>query len=200
MSILEVILPTHPTEGAAFEKIRPGSLFSAPEMQLSSLAIGPKSKLVNKTDVVNMEACCSLKSLVGSSCGFDAKDRKRQTQIVRIPFLSCTKNISKHWSTLSFSGLQNEIDLVQSGAALVDQAEERIKSMTICPRHRATLGISWTRGGGTRCRVPQAISGHGRSRGTWPKGDRGLGKQDSALILRNTGVFIPAGSGNIFIY
>ena len=93
-----------------------------------------------------MEACCSLKSLVGSSCGFDAKDRKRhgQTQIVRIPFLSCTKNISKHWSTLSFSGLQNEIDLIQSGAALVDQAEERIKSMTICPRHRATLGISWT--------------------------------------------------------
>ena len=87
-----------------------------------------------------MEACCSLKSLVGSSCGFDAKDRKRQTQIVRIPFLSCTKNISKHWSTLSFSGLQNEIDLVQSGAALVDQAEKRIKSMTICPRHRATLG------------------------------------------------------------
>ena len=29
-----------------------------------------------------MEACCSFKSLVGSSCGFDAKDRKRQTQIV----------------------------------------------------------------------------------------------------------------------
>ena len=198
MSILEVILPTHPTEGAAFEKIRPGSLFSAPEMQLSSLAIGPKSKLVNKTDVVNMEACCSLKSLVGSSCGFDAKDRKRQTQIV--PLLSCTKDISKHLSTLSFSGPQNEIDLILSRAALFDVAEESIKSMTICPRHRATLGISWTRGGGTRCRVPQAISGHGRSRGTWPKGDRGLGKQDSALILRNTGVFIPAGSGNIFIY
>ena len=70
---------------------------------------------------------------------------------------------------------------------MFDVAEESIKSMTICPRHRATLGISWIRGGGTRCRVPQAISGHGRSRGTWPKGDRGLGKQDSAFILRNTG-------------
>ena len=91
-----------------------------------------------------MEACCSLKSLVGSSCGFDAKDIKRQTQIVRIPFLSCTMNISKQWSTLSFSGLQNEIDLVLSREALVDQAEEGIKSKTICPRHRATLGISWT--------------------------------------------------------
>ena len=88
-----------------------------------------------------MVACYSLKSLLGSSFGFDAKDRKRQTQIVRITFLSCTKNISKHWSTLSFSGLQNEIDLVLSREALVDQAEERIKSMTVCPRHRATLGI-----------------------------------------------------------
>ena len=44
------------------------------------------------TKLVNMEGCCSLKSLAGSCCGFDAKDRKRQTQIVRIPFLSCTKN------------------------------------------------------------------------------------------------------------
>ena len=90
-----------------------------------------------------MEACCSLKSLVGSSCGFDAKDRKRQ----RIPFLWCTKNISKHWSTLSFSGLQNEIDLVLSRVPLFDQVDERIKDikpMTICPRHRANLGISWT--------------------------------------------------------
>ena len=91
-----------------------------------------------------MEACCSLKSLDGSSCGFHAEDRKRQTQIVRIPFLSCTKNISNQWSTLSFSGLQNEKDLVLSREALVDQAEERINSMTICPRHRATLGICWT--------------------------------------------------------
>ena len=91
-----------------------------------------------------MEACCSMKSLVGNSCGFDAKERKRQTQNVRIPFLSCTKNVSKQWSTLSFSRPQNEIDLVLSRAALFDLVEERIKSMTICPRHRATLRISCT--------------------------------------------------------
>lgn len=56
-----------------------------------------------------MEACCSFKTIVGSSCGFDAKDRKRQTEIV--PLLSCTKDITKHLSTLSFSGPENEIDL-----------------------------------------------------------------------------------------
>ena len=73
-----------------------------------------------------MEACCSLKSLVGSSCGFGAKDRNRQTQI--IPLLSCTKNISKHLMTLSFSGPQNEKDLILSRAASFDVAEESIKS------------------------------------------------------------------------
>ena len=91
-----------------------------------------------------MEACCSLKSLVGSSCGFDAKDGKHQTQIVRLPFLSCIRNISRHWSTLSFSGLQNEINLVLSRAALFDHAVERIKSTAIYPCHHATLRISWT--------------------------------------------------------
>ena len=144
-----------------------------------------------------MEACCSFKTIVDSCCGFDAKDRKRQTEIV--PLLSCSKDISNHLSTLSFSGPENEIDLILSRAALYDKSEESIKSMTICPHHRATLGISWTRGGGTRCRVPQEISGHGKSKGSWPKGDRGLGKQESSIILCNTGVFVPPGSGRLFL-
>lgn len=84
---------------------------------------------------------------------------------------------------------------ILSRASLFGKSEESIKSMTICPHHRATLGISWTRGGGTRCRVPQTISGHGKSQGSWPKGDRGLGKQESYVILCNTGVFVPPGSG-----
>jgi hypothetical protein len=141
-----------------------------------------------------MEACCSFKTVVGSSCGFDPKDRKRQTESV--PLLSCAKDITKHLSALSFSGPQNEIDLILSRASLFGKSDESIKSMTICPYHRATLGISWTRGGGIRCRVPQAISGHGKSKGnSWPKGDRGLGKSESHVILCNTGVFVAPGSG-----
>ena len=100
-----------------------------------------------------MEACWSFKSLVCSSCGFDAKDRKRQNQIV--PLVSCSKDIS---------GPQNKIYLILCRAGLFYKTEESIKSMTVCPRHRAILGISWTRG--TRCRVPKPISGHGRSRAT----------------------------------
>ncbi|XP_028517294.1 uncharacterized protein LOC114575856 [Exaiptasia diaphana] len=140
-----------------------------------------------------MEACCSFKSIVGSGCGFDTKDRKQRTEIVALH--SCCKDISKHLATLSFSGPENEIELILSRAGLYDTSEEKVRSMTICPRHRATLGIGWTRGGGTRCRVPQQISGHGKSKGSWPKGDRGIGNQESYIILQNTGLLVPPGSG-----
>ena len=43
-----IVLSTHPIEGTAFERNRPGSLFSVPEMQLTSLAFRKEtSKLVN---------------------------------------------------------------------------------------------------------------------------------------------------------
>ena len=68
--------------------------------------------------------------------------------------------------------------------------------MTICPRHRSTLGLSWSRGASTRCRVPESISKHGTGKGGWPKGERGLGKLESAAILQHTGSLVPVGSGN----
>ena len=37
------------------------------------------------------------------------------------------------------------------------------------------------------------------SKKVWPKGDRGLGKQGSKVVLEKTGVFIPAGSGKILL-
>lgn len=140
-----------------------------------------------------MEACCSFKSLVGGrQCSFDPKDKKRQTQI--IPLLS-TKDISRHKSTLTFSGPQNEIDLILCRTFLFTEPAH-LNSMTICPYHRASLGIGWTRGSSTRCRVPQTISGHDKSKAsTWPKGDRGLGKEESWIILHRTGLFVPVGSG-----
>ena len=32
---------------------------------------------------------------------------------------------------------------------------------------------------------------------TWPKGDRGLGKHESEVVLGKTGVFVQPGSGKI---
>ena len=47
--------------------------------------------------------------------------------------------------------------------------------MTICPSHRAKLGLGWTRG----------------------SSDRGIGKRDSQIILKRTGVFLQVGSGEL---
>jgi len=70
------------------------------------------------------------------------------------------------------------------------------ESMTICPSHRSKLGTGWSRGSTIKCRVPQSMSGHGGGKtAKWPKAERGIGKRESALILRETGVFIQVGSG-----
>ena len=41
-----------------------------------------------------MEGCCSFKAIVGGVCGYNPKDRKRDTEIV--PLLSCNKDIDSH--------------------------------------------------------------------------------------------------------
>ena len=87
----------------------------------------------------------TFKSIVGSPCGYDARDRKRQTKI--IPLLSCSKDITRHLSSHRFSGVKDEIDFILSRVAWFDKPKESIESMTICPHHHAVLGISWTSGG-----------------------------------------------------
>ena len=77
--------------------------------------------------------------------------------------------------------------------------KERLSTMTICPNHRAKLGFGWTRRSSTRCRVPERISNHGKGKGVWPKGERGLGKRGSEMILRKTGSFVQVGSGKFYL-
>ena len=84
-----------------------------------------------------MEGCCSFKSLVGGVCGYNIRDRKRDTEIV--PLLSCNKNIASHKSAFKFTGPEDEIDLILCLAAMFTE-NERISTMTICPSHRAKLG------------------------------------------------------------
>ena len=140
---------------------------------------------------MKMEACCSFKSIVAGSCGFDPKDKKRKTEILTL--LSCTKDISRHKSSLAFSGPENEIDLILCRASVFTEPQN-IHSMTICPYHRSSLGLGWTRGSSSRCRVPQSISKHDKT-SNWPKGDRGIGKNESEIIQHQTGLFVAVGSG-----
>ena len=141
-----------------------------------------------------MEVGCSFKSLVGGICGFDTRDRKKETQL--IPLLACSKEISNHTASLCFSGPKDEVDLIPSRAAIFTHPGN-INSMTICPLHREKLGLGWRRGSNVRCRMPEVLSNHDKRGKKWPKCDRGIGKSDAQIILKKTGVFLQVGSGKL---
>ncbi|CAH3140230.1 unnamed protein product [Porites lobata] len=63
--------------------------------------------------------------------------------------------------------------------------------MTICPLHRASLGIGWRRSKRV-CSVPGKLSGH--SEESKKNAERGCSLAQSKYILEATGEFIPVGS------
>ncbi len=136
-----------------------------------------------------MEICCSFRSAVGGFCGFDRKDRAHATQV--IPILSCKRDISSHLRSCKFSGPQNEVELILSRAGMF-KTPHNIEELTICPHHRSVLGIGWSRGSNTRCRVPKEVSGHTEK---LPKADRGVGGHISQILFNHTGKLIQVGSG-----
>ena len=89
----------------------------------------------------NMEVCCSLKSIVGGLCGADTRNRE-QDEVLVVPSLSCVKDITTHTASYSFSGPENEVDLILCRAAIFTKPDN-ITSMSICPLHRAKLGVRW---------------------------------------------------------
>ena len=98
-----------------------------------------------------------------------------------------------------FSGPENEVDLILCRAGFLNFTHNT-ESITICPSHRSKLGIGWSRGSTIKCSIPQSMSGHGRRKtAKWPKAEHGIGKRESAFILKETylsrGVFIQVGSG-----
>ena len=110
-------------------------------------------------------------------------------------YISRQKDISGHLSTYKFSGPENEVDLILCRAGFPNFTNNT-EIMTICPSHRSKLGIGWSRGSTIKFRVPQSMSRHGTGKTTKrPKAERGIGKRDSAFILKETGVFIQVGSG-----
>ena len=142
-----------------------------------------------------MEVCCTFQSIAGGVCGADSRDRKQEIFVV--PLLTCSKDISRHMSMFSFTGPENEVDLILCRAGIFTESD-KLSTMTICPLHRAKLGLGWTRGASTRCRIPPSLSNHGKKKGNWPKGERGITKSESEVLLRKTGVFVPVGSGEVF--
>jgi len=135
-----------------------------------------------------------LKSLVGGQCSFDRRDRSQSIEIV--PLLLCSKDITQHKSLWQFQDVKSEVDLILARAAMFT-VPQNVDTMTICPSHRSSLGLGWTRGT-ERCRVPPEISEHRNVRGKWPKADRGINKNLSHLIMKRTGHLVHVGSGRYF--
>ena len=139
-----------------------------------------------------MDGRCSFKVIVGGVCGYNPKDRKRNAKIV--PLLLCKKDINNHKYTYKFTGPDDEVELILCRAAQFSKSKS-LHTLTISPNHRTKLGLGWSRGPSTRCRVLEEISGHGKGKGPWPKGERGLGKNESEAVLCKTGLFVQVGSG-----
>ena len=96
-----------------------------------------------------MEICCSVKSFAGGTCGFSYRvDRSCISQVV--PLSGCWKDISSHMRSCKFSDPENKVDLISSRADIF----ETPKDLTNCPTHRSNLGVGWSRGSSSRCRVP----------------------------------------------
>jgi len=133
--------------------------------------------------------CWSFKTLVAGICDSISRDRSCLLQVV--PLCSCKKDISSHLRSNKFAGSSNEVDLILSRASIFEIPKD-LETFTICPAHRSVLGVGWSRGCNTRCRVPKELSGHGKTK---PKANRGINKISSQLILNETGIFIQPGSG-----
>ena len=139
---------------------------------------------------------CSFFAIVGSQCGADTKDRTKSLE--KVPLLSCNRDITAHKSALSIVGVENEIDLLLARASIY-APPKNIENWTICPQHRASLGVSWKRSS-SKCAIPASFAKHNTRSGKKPKAGRGLGKLGSETVLKETGIFLPVGTGRSILF
>ena len=77
------------------------------------------------------------------------------------PLLSCQRDTNGHKAMLAFHGIVDEIELILARASIFF-SPRNIDQMTICPAHRASLGIGCTRRVPDKCRIPSILSGHSK--------------------------------------
>ena len=88
--------------------------------------------------------------------------------------LSCVRDIERHKSLWSFTGVTGEQELILLRAGIFT-AQQDVSDLAICPFHRSELGTGWRRSSNT-CRVPNEIAHHSPGKGNTKsvKGDRGV--------------------------
>jgi len=136
-----------------------------------------------------MENTCSFFAITGGQCGYDRRDRSKSVKCVSL--ISCERDITGHKSSLAIHDVDNEIDLILARSSIYSRPRN-ITQMIICPAHRSSLGMGWKRDS-ANCRVPEMLSNH--HDGKRPKADRGLSKAGSWMVLKESGIFLPVGTG-----
>ena len=140
--------------------------------------------------VDNMEVCCTFRSIAGGVWGADNRARKQEIRV--IPLVTCSKDISNYMSMLSITGPEDEVDLILYRSGIFTRSE-KVNAMTICPLHVP----SWVLAGQEGQVQDAEFHLHSPIMG-WPKGERVIGKNESEMLLRKTGIFLPVGSGKVF--
>ena len=133
---------------------------------------------------------CSFFNFAGGICGADERSSS-STSI--IPFIKCDKEIQKHKKFLKFPGVQTEVELILARCGCFEKPSNFLE-MTICPPHRARLGIGWRRPSGL-CSVPEVVSGHCKDLRKVPISQKGINLSQSMKLLEDTNQFLPVGSG-----
>ena len=102
-------------------------------------------------------------------------------------------DVQGHKSAWFFSAVENESELILARAGIFYISAN---ALTICPFHRSELGTGWQRSQNT-CRIPDEIASQGKGKDV--KGDRGVSRAITKVILQRTGILVPLGSGMAFI-
>ena len=103
---------------------------------------------------------------------------------------------SRHFKAqviFSITGIENEAELLLARASIFAPSRN-VETWIICPQHRVSLGFGWKRSSST-CSIPVSRSKHNATFSKKPKAERGLSKSGSQIALKETGVFLPVGTG-----
>ena len=87
-----------------------------------------------------------FKAIVGSPCSYDHRGQSKSLN--EVPLLSCVKDIERHKSLWSFTGVTGEQELILVRAGIFTTQQD-VSDLTICPFHRSELGIGWQRSSNT---------------------------------------------------
>ena len=131
---------------------------------------------------------CSLATYCGNNCNFSSRRPGRQQLL---PLDSCADNVKDHLRKVKVSQtcVQSEKELILARAGLFSESDGR--DFTICPKHRAELGVRFRPS--MKCQHPL----HDNRR---RKVERGINLKMVKEIKAKWNIVVPVGAGNFGLH